>query len=183
LSTLLLSKTPSLSRNSLIKSYRADNHDEIASTAESASPDSYAKEIPYFGSTLDAFSQVFPSLELTQSLIHSDNELHASMRKLTRLQEIVQYGLMGLVQSSTLVLAGVGLDLQPKKLGILGFSTLLGSSLACGISDFLSRSAEQDFLNREWLIERKEVEESPEDEKKELIEHYEKYYTVCYFNK
>lgn len=88
------------------------------------------------------------------------------------LKAIVFGGLDGIVTIFAVVAGCVGADLDPVKIIIVGLGNLFADAVSMGFGEYVSASAERDFIESERRREQFEVETRPEDEKTEMRDIY-----------
>lgn len=101
--------------------------------------------------------------------------VHSEAHKKTSseyLKAIVFGGLDGIVTIFAIVAGCVGANLHPSKVVIIGIGNLLADAISMGFGEFVSSSAEVDFVKSEREREEWEIENCPEEEKQEMVEIY-----------
>jgi len=81
-------------------------------------------------------------------------------------------GVDGVITTFAIMAAAVGANLDPKVVIIMGFSNLIADALSMGFGDYLSSSAERDYINTEKKKETYEYKTHRDHEIKELVELY-----------
>lgn len=114
-----------------------------------------------------------------QNIVHGAySELagdHDEMHRMTSseyLKALVFGGLDGIVTIFAVVAGCVGAELDPVKIIIVGLGNLFADAVSMGFGEYVSASAEQDFIASERRREESEVETRPEDEKTEMRDIY-----------
>src|SRR6187455_2998083 len=101
---------------------------------------------------------------------HSKSTL---MRKFEKyLPEIVYGSIDGIVTTFAVVAGSSGADLGINIILILGVSNLLADGLSMSIGSYLSKKSEQDNYLKHLKIEEWEIENMPDEERKEIIDIY-----------
>jgi VIT1/CCC1 family predicted Fe2+/Mn2+ transporter len=89
------------------------------------------------------------------------------------IQSIVFGGLDGIITTFAVLVAAVsGRNLSYGTILIITFANLLGDAIGMGVGDFISSKAEDDAATAERKREQWEIENIPEDEKREMMEIY-----------
>eukprot|EP00920_Eleutheroschizon_duboscqi_P034100 GHVT01081781.1.p1 GENE.GHVT01081781.1~~GHVT01081781.1.p1 ORF type:complete len:238 (+),score=33.74 GHVT01081781.1:162-875(+) len=81
-------------------------------------------------------------------------------------------GLDGIVTIFAIVAGCVGAQLTPAKVIVIGIGNLFADALSMGFGEYVSAAAEADFIAAERAREEWEVENCPEEEKKEMEDIY-----------
>jgi VIT1/CCC1 family predicted Fe2+/Mn2+ transporter len=74
----------------------------------------------------------------------------------------------GLVSNLSLILGVAGAGLQPNTVLVTGFAGLLAGAFSMAAGEYTSVASQRDLLSRQIALERREVEEAPEEEAAEL---------------
>jgi VIT1/CCC1 family predicted Fe2+/Mn2+ transporter len=74
----------------------------------------------------------------------------------------------GLVSNLSLVLGVAGAVHEPRTLLVTGFAGLLAGAFSMAVGEYTSVASQRDLLTRQIALERREVEEAPEEEAAEL---------------
>jgi VIT1/CCC1 family predicted Fe2+/Mn2+ transporter len=105
-----------------------------------------------------------------------EKHLHLESSKFKKIQEylreFVYGGIDGAVTTFAVVAGGVGANLDPGILLILGFANLLADGFSMSVGAYLSSKSEHDNYSKHEKIEYWEVENLPEVEREEIAEIY-----------
>ncbi len=74
----------------------------------------------------------------------------------------------GLVSNLSLILGVAGAGVEPRTVLVTGFAGLLAGAFSMAAGEYTSVASQRDLLSRQIALERREVEESPEEEAAEL---------------
>jgi VIT1/CCC1 family predicted Fe2+/Mn2+ transporter len=74
----------------------------------------------------------------------------------------------GLVSNLSLIVGVAGAGLEPKTILVTGFAGLLAGAFSMAAGEYTSVASQRDLLARQISLERREVEEAPEEEAAEL---------------
>lgn len=98
-------------------------------------------------------------------------EIHGSLNQ--GLLKAAVYGANDGIVTTFAVVAGVaGAGLPPSVILILGIANMIADGLSMGIGDFLGERSERRHLQHQYAIEKWEVKNIPEEEKKELFNYF-----------
>jgi VIT1/CCC1 family predicted Fe2+/Mn2+ transporter len=86
----------------------------------------------------------------------------------TYLPEVVYGSIDGIVTTFAVVAGAAGAELQINIILILGMANLFADGLSMSIGSYLSNKSERDNYNKHLRIEAWEIENMPEDERKEI---------------
>ncbi len=92
----------------------------------------------------------------------------------TYLKDMVYGGIDGIVTTFAVVAGVAGAALDTKIVLILGFANLIADGLSMGVGNYLGTKSENQFQEKERMMEEWEVEHVPEEEKKEIADIYRK---------
>lgn len=87
-------------------------------------------------------------------------------------KSIVFGGLDGIITTFSIVAAAVGASLSSQVVLMMGFANLLSDGISMGLGDYLSESAEIQYIRSERERERWEIENTPEMELNEMVQIY-----------
>lgn len=87
-------------------------------------------------------------------------------------KSIVFGGLDGIITTFSIVAAVAGASLSPEIVIMMGFANLLSDGISMGLGDYLSESAEIEYIRSEKARELWEIENVPEKELAEMIDIY-----------
>lgn len=87
-------------------------------------------------------------------------------------KSIVFGGLDGIITTFSIVAAVAGASLSPEIVLMMGFANLLSDGISMGLGDYLSESAEIEYIRSERKRESYELEEAPEKELQEMLDIY-----------
>eukprot|EP00486_Rosalina_sp_Unknown_P008519 CAMPEP_0201580330 /NCGR_PEP_ID=MMETSP0190_2-20130828/43018_1 /ASSEMBLY_ACC=CAM_ASM_000263 /TAXON_ID=37353 /ORGANISM="Rosalina sp." /LENGTH=203 /DNA_ID=CAMNT_0048016169 /DNA_START=26 /DNA_END=633 /DNA_ORIENTATION=- len=87
-------------------------------------------------------------------------------------KSIIYGGLDGIITTFAIVAGIAGADLATEVILVLGFANLIADGLSMGIGDYLSESAELEYIASEKLREEWEFDNFQEGEIQEMIEIY-----------
>lgn len=87
-------------------------------------------------------------------------------------KSIVFGGLDGIITTFSIVAAVAGASLSPEIVLMMGFANLLSDGISMGLGDYLSESAEINYIKSERKREIFEIENAPDMELKEMIDIY-----------
>lgn len=90
------------------------------------------------------------------------------------IKSIVFGGLDGIITTFSIVAAVAGASMTPEIVIMMGFANLLSDGISMGLGDYLSESAEIQYILSEKERELYEIQNSPELELDEMIELYKK---------
>lgn len=90
------------------------------------------------------------------------------------IKSLVFGGLDGIITTFAIVSAAVGANMGFKAVVVMGLANLVADAISMGLGDALSEKAEMEYVKREFERETWEMENSPEGEKQEMVELYEK---------
>lgn len=91
----------------------------------------------------------------------------------SRFVKAAVYGANDGIVTTFAVVAGVaGAQLSTSVILILGFANLLADGLSMGIGDFLGERSEHKYLRYQYMIQEWEVQNIPEEERKELRDFF-----------
>jgi len=90
------------------------------------------------------------------------------------LAEAVSAGISGVLMSLAVVLGGIGADIPGHHIFAMGTASLTGYSLSLGFNTFLIEAAKEEFSTSQLEEERMEVQSMPDDERGEMICHYQR---------
>lgn len=99
------------------------------------------------------------------------NEPHGSLGS-SYVKSIVFGGLDGIITTFSIVAAVAGASLTPEIVIMMGFANLLSDGISMGLGDYLSESAELQYIRSERLRELEEFKATPELELAEMIDIY-----------
>src|SRR5688572_11424092 len=88
------------------------------------------------------------------------------------LPEIVYGSMDGIVTTFAVVAGSAGADLGINIILILGVSNLLADGLSMSIGSYLSKKSEQDNYKKHLKIEEWEIENMPDEERREIVDIY-----------
>lgn len=108
---------------------------------------------------------------LTIRVPETQYENHGSVGS-AYIKSIVFGGLDGIVTTFSIVAAVAGASLTPEIVIMMGFANLLSDGISMGLGDYLSESAELDYIRTERNREVWEFENKPELELQEMINIY-----------
>ncbi len=74
----------------------------------------------------------------------------------------------GLVSNLSLILGVAGAGVEPRTVLVTGFAGLLAGAFSMAAGEYTSVASQRDLLTRQIALERREVEEAPEEEAAEL---------------
>jgi VIT1/CCC1 family predicted Fe2+/Mn2+ transporter len=74
----------------------------------------------------------------------------------------------GLVSNLSLILGVAGAGVEPRTVVVTGFAGLLAGAFSMAAGEYTSVASQRDLLNRQVEMERREVDEAPEEEAAEL---------------
>src|SRR5512138_3142838 len=74
----------------------------------------------------------------------------------------------GLVSNLSLILGVAGAGVEPRTVLVTGFAGLLAGAFSMAAGEYTSMASQRDLLSRQIAMERREVEEAPEEEAAEL---------------
>ncbi len=74
----------------------------------------------------------------------------------------------GLVSNLSLILGVAGAGVEPRTVVVTGFAGLLAGAFSMAAGEYTSVAAQRDLLARQVAMERREIEEAPEEEAAEL---------------
>ncbi|HEX9049944.1 MAG TPA: VIT1/CCC1 family protein [Anaeromyxobacter sp.] len=74
----------------------------------------------------------------------------------------------GLVSNLSLILGVAGAGVEPRTVVVTGFAGLLAGAFSMAAGEYTSVASQRDLLTRQVAIERREIEEAPEEEAAEL---------------
>ncbi len=74
----------------------------------------------------------------------------------------------GLVSNLSLIVGVAGAGVEPKTVVLTGFAGLLAGAFSMAAGEYTSVASQRDLLTRQVTLERREIEESPEEEAAEL---------------
>ncbi|CBZ50849.1 putative integral membrane protein [Neospora caninum Liverpool] len=115
------------------------------------------------------------SLDLYRELAGDHKESHTNTSS-DYVKAVVFGGLDGIVTIFAIVAGCVGADLSCSQVLMVGLGNLLADAISMGFGEYVSAAAEKDFVEAEKQREEWEVENCPEEEKREMVEIYtEKY--------
>lgn len=86
----------------------------------------------------------------------------------TYLPEVVYGSIDGIVTTFAVVAGAAGAELQINIILILGMANLFADGLSMSIGSYLSKKSERDNYNKHLRIEAWEIENMPDDERKEI---------------
>jgi len=101
---------------------------------------------------------------------HSKNSWMMRFEKY--LPEIVYGSIDGIVTTFAVIAGSSGADLSINIILILGMSNLLADGLSMSIGSYLSKKSEQDNYKKHLAIEEWEIQNMPEEERKEIVDIY-----------
>lgn len=101
----------------------------------------------------------------------SYKEPHGSLGS-SYVKSIVFGGLDGIITTFSIVAAVAGASLSSEIVIMMGFANLLSDGISMGLGDYLSESAERDYIRSERAREQWEIEHIPEVELQEMIDLY-----------
>lgn len=96
------------------------------------------------------------------------------VKRLFFIKDFVYGSIDGVITTFAIVSGVKGAALTPSIILILGFANLIADGLSMSISNYLSVKSEQELYEKERKREEKEVENIPEEERKEIEEIYKK---------
>lgn len=102
--------------------------------------------------------------------VHTEN--HGSVGS-SYVKSIVFGGLDGIITTFSIVAAAVGASLSAEVVLMMGFANLLSDGISMGLGDYLSESAEIQYIHSERERERWEMQNVPEMELNEMVQIYE----------
>src|SRR5512138_2013207 len=74
----------------------------------------------------------------------------------------------GLVSNLSLIVGVAGAGVEPKTVVLTGFAGLLAGAFSMAAGEYTSVASQRDLLSRQVALERREIEETPEEEAAEL---------------
>jgi VIT1/CCC1 family predicted Fe2+/Mn2+ transporter len=74
----------------------------------------------------------------------------------------------GLISNLSLIVGVAGAGVEPKTVVLTGFAGLLAGAFSMAAGEYTSVASQRDLLTRQVEMERREIEESPEEEAAEL---------------
>jgi VIT1/CCC1 family predicted Fe2+/Mn2+ transporter len=74
----------------------------------------------------------------------------------------------GLVSNLSLILGVAGAGVEPRTVVVTGFAGLLAGAFSMAAGEYTSVASQRDLLNRQVEMEKREIEEAPEEEAAEL---------------
>lgn len=90
----------------------------------------------------------------------------------TYIKSIVFGGLDGIITTFSMVAAVAGASMSPEVVIMMGFANLLSDGLSMGLGDYLSESAEMEYILSEKKREMEEIKTMPQQELDEMVELY-----------
>jgi len=88
------------------------------------------------------------------------------------IKSIVFGGLDGIITTFAIVAAAAGAGLTRGVILVIGFANLLGDAIGMAMGDYVSEKAEEDQIKKESKLLENEIEQNPEEQKKNLVELY-----------
>lgn len=88
------------------------------------------------------------------------------------IRDAVYAGHDGIITTFAVIAGIVGADLSAGVAIVLGIANLVADGLSMGVGNFLGLQSEQIFVRRQEQIERKEIEDRPEEETEEIRQIY-----------
>ncbi len=74
----------------------------------------------------------------------------------------------GLVSNLSLILGVAGAGVEPRAVVVTGFAGLLAGAFSMAVGEYTSVASQRDLLSRQVALEKREIEEAPEEEAAEL---------------
>lgn len=115
-------------------------------------------------------SNIEININMDEIIEHIEKE-HAN-KAAHNIKSFTYGGVDGVITTFAIMAAAVGANLDPKVVIIMGFSNLIADALSMGFGDYLSSSAERDYINTEKKKETYEYKTHRDHEIKELVELY-----------
>jgi len=100
--------------------------------------------------------------------VHSESVHQSSRGKY--LGDFVYGANDGIITTFAVVSGAAGATLAPGIILILGLANLFGDGISMGLSNFLSLRSRRDFERKQRSIEEREIEEFPDEERKEVAD-------------
>ncbi len=104
---------------------------------------------------------------MQENLIHSEKN-HQTERGLY-IGDVVYGANDGIVTTFAVIAGSAGAGLPPNLVVILGVATLIADGISMGFSNYLAIKSKLDYQKAERKREEKEIEQFPEQEKKEVV--------------
>lgn len=115
-------------------------------------------------------SNIEINMNINEIIEHIEKE-HAT-KAAHNIKSFTYGGIDGVITTFAIMAAAVGADLDPKIVIIMGFSNLIADALSMGFGDYLSSTAEKNYINSEKKKETHEYKTHRNHEIKELVELY-----------
>lgn len=115
------------------------------------------------------------AIELSRKAHNMPDEIHAEGGN-EYVKNLVFGGLDGTITTFAIVSAAAGASMSPNTVIVMGIANVIADAISMGLGDYISESAERDFVKKEYAREEWELDNYPEGEVSEMSELYvEKY--------